>query len=145
MQGGVNPLYVVEHVPLGDKQIFPAVIVEVFETHAPARASTREHAQASFEAAITERTAAVVVINTVNLSGQFGHDNVWPTVVVIVLKDNSHTRQPPTVLRQSRSCFETQFGERSIPIVVKQILLHAVIGHKYICKSVLIVIGKCHA
>src|SRR5579863_4175383 len=107
MQGRVDVLHIVQDMALRDEQIFPTVVVKIFQAYAPAGASTREHTQAGFETTITERAAAIVVIDTVNFSRQFSHDNVWPSVVVIVLKDHAHARQPPAILRKRGAGLKT--------------------------------------
>ena len=119
VQGRVDMLDVVEDMTLGDEQIFPAVVVEILEANAPARTSAGKNSQTGFETAIAERTVAVIVLDAVDLTRQFGDDRVGPAVVVIVLKDHSHAGEPAPILRKSRAGFETDFGERAVTVIVK--------------------------
>src|ERR1039458_639532 len=94
---------------------------------------------------VSERAIAVVMVDAINLPRQFSHDNVGPAVVVIVLKNYAHAREPSSVLGKSSAGFEAKFGESAVAIVVKQILLHSIVGHKNIGESVAIVIGEGHS
>src|SRR5262249_47561516 len=97
-QRRINLFDIVEHVSLGHEKVIPPIVVEIFETYTPTRTPAGEHAQASLQAPITERSTAFVVINTVNLTRQLGHDNVGPPVVIVILKYNSHSGESSTVL-----------------------------------------------
>src|SRR6202007_479674 len=104
-----------------------------------------KHAESGFQAAIAERPAALIVIHAVNLARQFGHDNIWSSVVVIVLENDSHAGEPSAVLRQGGPRFQAAFGEGAIPIVMEQILLHAVVCHKDVEEPVLVIVSESHA
>src|SRR6202035_868339 len=85
-----------------------------------------------------------IVIHTVNFSRQFRHDDVWPPIVILILKDHAHDRQPATIFRKRRASFESEFREGSVAIVVKQKLLHSVIRYKNIREAILVVVCKSH-
>src|ERR1035438_10407516 len=103
VQRWVDRLYVIQNMSLGDKQIFPSVVVEILQAYAPPRAPAGEDAQAGLQALIAERAFPLVVVHAVDLARQLGHDDVGPSVVVVVLKNHSHARKPSTVLGESCS------------------------------------------
>src|SRR6266404_1074128 len=144
MQRGVDAFHIVQDMALGDKQVFPAIIIEVFQAHAPPGGSTGEDAESGLETAVTERTAAVIVVQAVNFPGQLGHHYVWTTIVVIILKNYTHARHPSPVLGKCSARLQRNLCKRPVSIVVVKILLHAIVGDKYIRKSVAIVIGECY-
>src|SRR5277367_6907272 len=111
MQRWIDVLHIVEHMALRDEEILPSVVVEIFQPNAPAGAPTRQRTKASFEAAIAKRPAAVVVIHTVDFSGQLGHDHIGSAIVVVVLKDDTHSRKPPAILGKRGSGFEPDLRE----------------------------------
>ena len=85
------------------------------------------------------------MVNPINLSGQLGHDDIWPSVVVIVLENHAHPGESTAVFRQGSPGFEAALGECTIPIVVEQVLLHAVIRHEHVSKAILVIIGERYA
>src|SRR5579864_6243109 len=113
----INALDVVQYVTLRDKQIFPALVVEVFQTDAPARASAGQRSQSSFQTAITECPVAIIMIDAVNLPGEFGDDDVRAAVIVVILKDHSHPREPSAVFRKCCASFHPDFCEGSVSVV----------------------------
>src|ERR1700730_1439827 len=96
---GIDLLDVVQDMTLRDKKLVPAIVVKILQPNAPARASTGQDAHPGRETSITERTVALVVVDTINLSRKLCHDDVWAPVIVIILKNNSHARQSTTVFR----------------------------------------------
>src|ERR1700731_1348856 len=45
VEGRIDLLHVVQHVSLGDKQVFPSIVVEIFQANPPTGASAREDAE----------------------------------------------------------------------------------------------------
>src|SRR5690242_2825989 len=98
MKRGIDLLNVIEDVTLRHKKILPAVIVEIFQADSPPRASAGKRAQSGLQASITECTVAIIVVDAIELSGKLGDDHVRPAIVVIILKDCAHAREPASVL-----------------------------------------------
>ena len=99
VEGRIDLLHVVQHVSLGDKQVFPSIVVEIFQANPPTGASAREDAKTGLKTSIAELAIPLVVVNTVNLSGQLGDHYVRPAIIVVVLKNHSHSGQPAAVFR----------------------------------------------
>src|SRR5580704_7824342 len=127
---------------LGDKDVLPAIVVEIFEPYAPAGAGGREQAEACLQTAIAEQSVAIVVEERVDLTRQHGHQDIRATVVIVVLENRAHAGDGLAGVGEPRTSFQREFGKRAIAIVVEEKLAHPVIGHKYIGESVAIVIGK---
>src|SRR6202020_1488202 len=87
----------------------------------------------------------VVVKEGVNFAGQHGDENVGTAVVVIILKNGSHTGERPAVGGERRARFQSTFGEGSIAVVVKEKLAHAVVGNEDVGESIVIVVREAHA
>src|SRR5882724_3420499 len=130
---------------LSDEQVLPAVIVEVFQTDAPARTPRGECAEAGFETSIGEQALAIVVVETVDFAGQLGNDDVGFAVVVVVLKDSAHAGKRLAIGGERGAGFESALGERSVAIVVEEELLHAVVGYEDVRKAIVVIVGEGHA
>src|SRR6266404_3471459 len=81
-QRSVDLLDVVEYVALGDEKILPAVVVEIFQAHAPAGTARGKCAKTGLQALIGESPCAVVVIQAVEFARQNGHDYIGAAIVV---------------------------------------------------------------
>ena len=89
-QGSVDLFNIIEHVALRHEQIFPAVVVEIFQANAPAGTSRSQRAEAGFKALIAEGALAIVVIQRIEFAWEFGHEYIWASIVVIVLENRAH-------------------------------------------------------
>src|SRR5579862_3467066 len=65
---GINFLDIIEHVPLRNKQILPAVVVEIFESDSPTGTTAGKGTESRLQTAITEIAFAVIVIDAVNFA-----------------------------------------------------------------------------
>src|SRR5215469_13675028 len=85
---------------------------------------------------------AVVMKHAVGLTRQGSDDHVGTTVVVIVLKYSSHAGKSSAVRIQPCTRLEAHFCECAVAIIVKQVLLHTIVGNKDVSEAVPIVIRK---
>src|SRR5258708_18432928 len=145
MQGMVDGLDVVQHVALGDEQVLPAVVVEVFHANAPSGTAGGERAEAGFKPLIGERASAIVVVEAIDFPGQLGNDDVGLAVVIVVLKDSAHAGKRLAIGGERGAGFESALRERSIAVVVEEELLHAVVGDENVREAVVVIIGEGHA
>src|SRR6266849_3376928 len=144
-QRSVDLLNVIEDVALGNEKILPAVVVEIFQAHAPAGTARSKSAEASLQALIGESASAVVVIQAVEFARQNGDDYIGTAIVIVVLKNRAHAGKPFAIGGQRGTRFQSTFIEGSIAIVVEKILLHAVIRNKNVGEAVAIVVGERNA
>lgn len=138
----INLFDVVEHVTLRDKQIFPAVIVEIGPTHAPAGAARRDARQPGCQARVAKQTTALIVIERVDLAGEVGHDQVGAAVVVVVAEVGAHPGVRFAVFGEGHACLKRTLAERSIPMVAEQQLCDPVAGDEHVGPPVVIIIGE---
>src|SRR5260370_3541944 len=129
---------------LGDEQVFLPVIVEILQANAPARGETGKHAESRVQAAVAERSVAIVMKGGVSLARQGCDDYVRLAVVIVVLEYHAHSGEWPAIEVESRSRLQRDFGECAVAIVVKQILLHAIVGNIDVRKSIAIVVSERH-
>src|SRR5258708_37199730 len=129
-------------MPLGDEQVFLPVIVEILKANAPARSDTRKHANSRLQAAVAERSVAIVMKDGVSLARQSCDDYVRLAVVIVVLEYHAHSGEWPAIEVERRSRLQRQFGECAVAIVVKQILLHPIVGNIDVRKSIAIVLSE---
>src|SRR6266851_424543 len=144
-QRSIDLLNVIEDVALGNEKILPAVVVEIFQAHAPAGTARSKSAEASLQALIGESASAVVVIQAVEFARQNGDDYIGTAIVIVVLKNRAHAGKPFAIGGQRGTRFQSTFIEGSIAIVVEKILLHAVIRNKNVGEAVAIVVGERNA
>ncbi len=81
----------------------------------------------------------------VNFARQHGDQNVRPSIVIVVLKDGSHSRERLAVSGESCACFESTFGECSVAVVVEKKLAHAVVRYEDVGESIVIVVREADA
>ena len=85
------------------------------------------------------------MIERVVLARQVGYQNVRTAIVIVIAKIDAHARDPLAIVSQRDPRLQSALGEGAIAVVVKQKLLHAVIGHEDIGKPIAIVVGEGHA
>src|SRR5260221_13617060 len=140
--GSVNLLDIVQHVALCDEKVLPAVIIEIFQAHAPPGAARGQCAQAGLNALIAEDARTIVVIQAVNLARQDRNDDVGAAIVIIILKDTAHPRKTLDVGGECGAGFERAFLKSAVAVFMEEVLLHAVVGDKNVREAVAIVVCK---
>src|SRR6267378_5299154 len=145
MQGMVDGLDVVQHMALCDEQVFPAVVVEVFQANTPAGTAGGKCAEAGLEASIGERAFAIIVVEAVDLAGKLGNDDVGFAVVVVVLKNSAHAGKWFPVGGERGAGFESALGKCSVAVVVEEELLHAVVCDENVREAVVVIVCESHA
>src|SRR5713226_8642701 len=145
IQGMVDGFDVVQHMTLGDEQVLPAVVVEVFHANAPSGTAGGERAEAGFKTLIGERASAIVVVEAIDFAGQLGNDDVGLAVVIVVLKDSAHAGKRLAIGGERGARFESALRERAVAVVVEEELLHAVVGDEDVREAVVVIVGEGHA
>src|SRR6266853_2880986 len=144
-QRSVDLLNVIEDVALGNEKILPAVVVEIFQAHAPAGTARSKSAEASLQALISESASAVVVIQAVEFTRQNGDDHVGAAIIIVVLKNRAHAGKTFAVGRKRRARLQSTLVEGAVAVVMEEILLHAVVRDKNVGEAVAIVVGERNA
>src|ERR1700719_4658396 len=142
VQRTVVLFHVVEDMALDDKGVLPTVIVKILEPYSPAGRFSGERAEAGFEFLGTEGTMSVIVKGDVGLVRKLCDEKVRKTVVVVILKDNTHAGKHFAITRQRRAGFQSAFGESAVAVVMEKELIGDVIGDKNVGEAVAIVIGE---
>src|SRR5690348_6811890 len=83
-----------------------------------------------------------IVKEHVSLVRQIGNHNVGTSVVIVIAEINSHAGESLAIFVVAHARKQTNFRERTIPIVVIQKALDRVIGDKDIGESIAIVVRK---
>src|ERR1700691_1034078 len=144
VQRSIDGLYVVEYMSLSDEQVFLPIIVEILQANAPARGCSRKHGHSSLQAAVAEQAVAIVVKDGISLARQSCDNHVRLSVIIVILKYYAHAGQRPAIQRQRRARLERDFAKRAVAVVVKQKLLHTIVGNIDVGKSIAIIIGAGH-
>ena len=71
-QRSVNLLNIVQYMALRNEQIFPTIIIDIFQSRAPAGTARRQRANASLQARTVESAAALVVVKPIDLARWYG-------------------------------------------------------------------------
>src|SRR5436305_6662924 len=82
------------------------------------------------------------MVCAVNFTRQHRNEDVGYSVVVVVLKNGSHSRKRLAVCRECGTRIESTLGERAGAVIVKKILLHAIVSDEDVSEAVIVVIGK---
>src|SRR6267143_1628741 len=86
----IDLLYVIEDMALRDKEIFPAVVVKIFQPHSPARASAGQNPQPGYQTAVAESTVALVAIEIL-LHAVVGDEYISEAVGIVVGEGHSQS------------------------------------------------------
>ncbi len=144
VQRRINRLDIVHDVTLRNEKILPSVIVKIFQTHPPPGISRRNGAYTRFAAAIREQAVTVIVVHGINLFCQVCHNDVGQSVVIVVAEVRAHSRERLSILGQRNARLVGNLRERAVAVIVKQKLLHAVVRHEYVGKSIAVIIVEGH-
>src|SRR5438445_4296932 len=94
VQRMVDVFHIIQDVALGHEQVLPAVVVEVLQTHAPARTPCGERAKTRFQVTTGEQAFSVVVIRAVDFTRQHSYEDVGLAVIIVVLeRSEEHTSE----------------------------------------------------
>src|SRR6185436_20237880 len=89
------------------------------------RSADSDRMRRILEAAFSDTT-----VQRVALQAEGGHDDVWPSIVVVVLGVDAHPRKAASVIVVRDAGFEGDFDERALTGVSKQVLAHRVVSHE---------------
>src|SRR5580658_681520 len=89
-QRAIVHLHIVENMALNNEDVLPAVVVKILQAYSPSRGFSGENAKPHFEFLRAERSPAIVMKNDVGLVRELGDEKVGQTIVIVILKDNSH-------------------------------------------------------
>src|SRR5271168_4442535 len=115
---------------LDNECILPSVVIKIFQSDAPARNVSGEHAQPRFQFLRAERAASIVMKEDVGIVRKLGDEKVGKAIVVIILKNHAHARGPSAAFRKRGTGVQTTFGEGTVPVVVEKKLIGDVVGDK---------------
>ena len=78
-------------MPIGQEEIFPAVVVVVEKTHAKTEILA-VHAKAGLDAGVLERAVSEAVIQSGYLFGKIGAHDVEPAIAIKISDSDPHSR-----------------------------------------------------
>ncbi len=135
----------IEVVALRNQQIFPAIIVEIKKTHAPSGVCQRHPREPRLRTHVSKCAVAFVLIKRITLIGQVRNNNIWPPVVIVVRKIDSHARVGTAVNVHRNFGNQSDFFESSVAFIVVQKFHHRIIRKKQIDMTVAIIIRESYA
>src|SRR5580704_18114651 len=117
-QRAIVHLDIVENMALDNKRILPAVIIKVLQSDSPTRGLPRKHAKTRLQFLRAERSPAVIVKKDIGFVRKLGNEKVRKSIVIVILKNDTHTREHLSVFRKRHTGIQTAFGERAVSVVV---------------------------
>ena len=102
---------------VGEKDIFPAVVVEV-EKYGAESQILPVGTEAGGEARVVKSAVAVVLVQGGELVREVSSHNVEPTISVIVSHPDTHAGHRCTVLVEGTAGWDSNFAECAVMIVV---------------------------
>ena len=106
------------HMPIGDKNIRPAVIVVIEKFQAEAEKRDAHWAESGSRLLVGEFAGAVVVIEIVGVVGKIGLGQVRPAIVIIIGHVHSHACLLAPIFAVSDAGLRAHLGQMSLAIVV---------------------------
>ena len=131
----------IEHVALGNEQIFQAVVVVVHELDAPAGVRTRDHAQSGTARFVGEGAASGVAIEGIFLLGEVRNNKVGIAVVIVVCEIYAHAGIGSAIFIHSGSGGDGYFFKAAIVLVVEKKFGNRIIGDCDVGVAVVVEIG----
>ncbi len=105
-------------MPIGDKNVFPAVVVVVQETDAKPQKRNADRAESCRGGPIVKRAVAVIVIKIVRIVREIRLDQIWKTIVIVVAEIHTHPRLFAAVIAERHTGRYRNFRKRFALIVV---------------------------
>src|SRR3954470_2287061 len=130
---------------LREEQVFPAVIIEVEKSSAPARIGRSRTPDAGSSSDVREHTFSIVVEDDIPLIGEIRDDQVRLTVVVVIRKISAHPSEGLAVLIESNARLGSYVSEGSVAIVVIQKAGNGIIRDVNVRPPVAVKICECNA
>src|SRR4029077_2732075 len=126
---------------LRDQEIFPAVIVVIKETIAPAGVRHGDTANTGKQSGIREGGIAVALIQGVALVGKIRDDHIGPAIIVEIREVDAHAGEGSTVTVDGDAGGKADFFKGTVAPIVKEKFEHGIVGDKKVDMPVVIVIG----
>src|SRR5580658_6571868 len=145
VNAGDRGIDAVVHMPLRNKYILVAIIVEVGYAQPPAAHFRGDLRQSGSATGIGKCSISIVAIQGIALETQIVDQQVEPAVVVVVSCVHSHPRISVAVFIQRNSGESTDFLKGPVAIVMQQHLRPVVVGNKDIRPAVMIIVADINA
>src|SRR5580698_3222492 len=97
----------------GDKQIGQAVIIQIYDSRAPANV-TGLHAQAGLQRHVGEFALSIVFVKHTGVVGEMSFENAECSIQLIVSDADAHTRLLGAVFAEGDAAFESFFEKCSV-------------------------------
>src|SRR5258708_456298 len=114
--GGIQPIHLGENMTGHEKQVFPAVIIEIEKAAAPPDVA-RVARQSSRRGDIVKLAVAAIMVESLALIGKIRAENVEPAVAVIVGGRDAHAGHRLAVLVIGDAAKQGLFRERPLALV----------------------------
>src|SRR5258708_1263813 len=101
-------------MPLGDKQVFLPVIVEILQPNAPARSAPRMFRTPGLKPAVAERSFAIVGKDGLSGGRRVCDDYARLAIIIVVLEPPAHPGGWPAMGVESRPRLQRDFGECAV-------------------------------
>src|SRR5260370_20593806 len=134
------PVHLRIYMPIGDKNVFPAVVVVVQETDTKPKKRNTDRAEACRARPIVERAVPVIVIEIVRVVREIRFDQVWKTVVIVVAEIHTHSRLFAAVFAERHTGRYRNFRERFALIVVIEQTRGRIVRHINVRPSIAVVV-----
>ena len=129
---------------LGHEQVLPAVIVVVKKADSPAGLQPGNESNSGIRRLIVEIALSCVAEQHVGFIGKIRDDNVRTAIIVVISEINAHAGEGIAVPIEACSTSQSDFGERSVAVVVKQERPDRVVCDKDIDPAVIVVISESY-
>src|ERR1700691_571822 len=133
------------HVPAADKNIFPAVVVEIGDVRAVASHGTAEQGHAALGGDIRKSGLAVISIDGKSFIVQSDEGDIGQAIVVQIAKIGAHAGYYVSLFGQSDAGVKRDFFKQPVAFVVEQKIEDLVVGDKYVRQAVSVVVSYAHS
>ena len=123
------------------KKIFPAIVIEVEESHAEAKILPVD-AQPGLDAGVFKSAVAIVAVQRGHLFGEVCSRNIQPAIAIEICHSDTHSGEGDSIFIQSATGRYRDFPERPIVIVAIKQAGSAVAGNVNIGPSVVVEVGR---
>src|SRR5688572_21903148 len=125
---------------VGNEDIFEPVIIEIVKPRSPAQVAPGIRRDPASEGIVDEMPFARIAMQRVMVIRKVCDENIQPSVVIQILKFDTHSRLLPSVLTESYSGGDPEIGEGAVAVIPVEVIGCRIIGNEQVRITVVVII-----
>src|SRR5579864_1725197 len=144
MGSGRGLLHLRIHMPVGDENIQPPVVVVIEETSAETEYIPRRSGDPRFVAHLVEEPFPIVVPNVIRGTLKVGNIEIELAIIVVIAQRDAHRSHDRSPGSYGHARAETDLFESTVAFVVIEIGVQPIVRYEQIRPAIIVVVGGLH-